>query len=176
MKKCSQCGKTIPADWLKMRPNAKTCSATCSGIRQVEKAKKRSESYRQGVRKSLGEIEHVSLVEDTKPIVRRGHVVAWQRQPEGGWQLVAVVRATNEGKATHACSVSSWGQPKATSATRLSGGKIAVLLPELAQDQEWVTDDLALVSFEDLKSLRQALDHLARRRSSSDRAGQESGR
>ena len=92
-----------------------------------------------------------------------------------GWQLVAVVRATHTGRATHVCPVSSWAQRKATSATRLSGGKIAVLPPKLAQDRGLVTPDLGQVSFEDLEALRKALDHLARRRSSSGCAGQESG-
>ncbi len=174
MKKCSECNNPIPEDRLKLQPNVKTCSDICSAMRQGSKGNQRSKSYRQRVRKSLGELEHVPLVEDTTLIVRRGHVVGWQ--PEGeGWKLVAVVRATHEGRATHVCPVSSWGQQKATSATRLSGGKIAVLPPQWAQDQEWVRD-LAQVSFSDLKALEKSLDTLAQRRSSSDCAGQESGR
>ena len=174
--KCSECDKPIPPTRLAAQPNVKTCSAPCSGIRQVSKGNKRSESYRRRVRRNLGEIEHVPLVQGTKPIVRRGHVVGRQPEGEWWWKLVAVVRATHKGKATHVCPVSSWGQQKATSATRLSGGKIAVLPPELAQDQRWVTASLDGLPFPDEKGLRHTLDTLARRRSSSDSAGQESGR
>ena len=173
--KCSECGKPIPAARLAAQPNVKTCSGNCSGIRQGSKGNQRSQSYRRRVRKTLGEIEHVPLVDDTKLIVRRGHLVGSQPQPEGGWQLVAVVRATHKGRATHVCPVSLLGQRKATSATRLSGGKIAVLPPEWAQDLGLVTPDLGQVSFPDLKSLRLALGTRAQHRSSSDCAGQESG-
>ncbi len=158
--KCSVCRKTIPAARRKLQPNVKTCSGTCSGIRQGGKADKRSKSYRARVRKNLGEIRHVPLVPGTELLkVRNGHVVGL-RQPEGGWELVVVVRATHGARATHVCPASAW-EPglKATSANRLSGGTIVVLPPEWAEDQ-----GLALAAelaetrfFSDLEELRQTL-------------------
>ena len=65
MKKCSECKKPIPAHRLKRQPNVKTCSDICSKMRQGSKGKQRTKSYLRRVRQTLGEIEHVPLVEDT---------------------------------------------------------------------------------------------------------------
>ena len=155
--KCSVCRKTIPAARRKVRPHVKTCSDICSGIRQGGLANKRSKSYLARVRKDLGEIPHVPLVPDTELKVRKGHVVGL-KQPDGGWQLAVVVRATQGGRATHACPASSWDPGvKATSATRVSDGTIAVLPPQWAQDQGLAMELAEIRFFYDLEDLRQVL-------------------
>ena len=136
MKKCSECRKTIPAARLREKPRTMTCSGTCSGIRQGNKANERARSYLRRVRKTLVEVPHVPLVEGTELVVRKGHVVGL-KNPEGGrWHLAVVVQATQKGKAIHACPASSWPTAKATAATRLAGGTVAVLPPEWAENQE----------------------------------------
>ncbi len=157
--KCSECPKEIPADRLRLQPNVKTCSDTCSGKRQRKRANDISRSYRSRVRKALGEIDHIPLFPDRHPEmkVRRGHVVALQ-QAEDRWQLAVVVRATFAGKATHACSARSWEQQPATSTTRLSSETVAVLPPEFARDHALAQRaEFTDVQFEDLEELRQAL-------------------
>ena len=62
--KCSECDNPIPDCRLKAKPNVKTCSGDCSVIRQGSRGNQRTKSYRRRVRKSLGEIEHVPLVDD----------------------------------------------------------------------------------------------------------------
>ena len=78
---------------------------------------------------------------------------------DGGWQLALVIRATHEGRATHAGPASSWEPKRATSTTRLSSETVAVLPPEFARDHALAQRaEFADVQFEDLEELRQALD------------------
>ena len=154
--KCSECPKTIPAARLREMPNVKTCSDTCSGIRQGNKANDRWKSYYQRTRKNLAEVPHVPLVEGTELKVRKGHVVGL-KNPEGGrWHLAVVIRATQKGRATHACPASSWGTAKATADTRLAGGTVAVLPPEWAENQELAVE-LEDKRFPFLEDLREAV-------------------
>ncbi len=156
--KCSVCPKTIPAARLREKPNVKTCSEACSGIRQGNKANNRWKSYYQRLRKNLGEIKHVPLVDGTELKVRKGHVVG-VKQPEGGrWQLAVVVRATKEGRAIHACPASEWDPGmKVTSDTRLAGAQIAVLPPEWAEYQT-LASELEERRFPYLEELQEALE------------------
>ena len=157
--KCSVCRKRIPAARLREKPNVKTCSDTCSGIRQGNKANNRWKSYYQRLRKNLGEIKHVPLVDGTELKVRKGHVVGLK--PEGGrWQLAVVVRSTQAGKATHVCPASSWDpRQRATSATRLANGTTVAVLPfEWAENQGLaVIAELEGMRFPYLEELREAL-------------------
>ncbi len=155
--KCSECPKTIPATRRREKPHARTCSDTCSGIRQGRLANERGKSYLKRVRGNLEEIRHVALVPGTELKVRKGHVVGLE-QPEGEWQLVVVIRATFAGRAIHACPASAWDpELKARSDTRLAGATtVAVLPPEWAEDQARAAK-LEKRQFPYLEDLRQAL-------------------
>ncbi len=156
MKKCTVCRKNIPPARLRARPHTKTCSGTCSGIRQGKNANDRSKSYLRRVRKTLVEIPHVPLVDGTELVVRKGHVVG-VKHPEGGrWHLAVVVQATKKGKAIHACPASSWPTAKATADTRLVGAQVAVLPPEWAENQE-LAAELEEKRFPYLGELREEL-------------------
>ena len=157
--KCIVCGKPVPADRLKIT-NVKTCSKQCSGARQGELAGKRLKSYRQRIGKTLQDIPHEPLVPGGETLVRNGHVVALQDPgADEGWRLVTVLRATNQGRATHVCAPTSWGEEKPLAENQLSEGmKIAVLPPEWAQDQGLaVLAELAEEWFDDLDDLCRSL-------------------
>ena len=156
MKKCSECRKTIPAARLREKPHTKTCSVVCSGIRQGNKGSNRSKSYLRRVRKTLVEVPHVPLVKGTELKVRKGHVVGVKHAEGGRWHLAMVVRATQEGKAIHACPASEWATTSATADTRLAGGTVAVLPPEWAENQE-LAAELEEQRFPFLEDLREAV-------------------
>ena len=157
--KCSVCPKTIPAARLRANPQAKTCSDTCAVKRHGEQANLRAKTYRQRVRKALEEIKHIPLFpdQDAEIKVRKGHVVGLQ-QADGSWQLAIVVRATHEGRSTHAISACSREPQRARSGTRLSSETVVVLPPELAKDHAVkLLSEFADVHFAHLEDLRQRL-------------------
>ena len=88
--------------------------------------------------------------------VRKGHVVGL-KPPGSKWQLAVVVRATQQGRATHACPASLWDPGmKVTSDTRLAGAQVAVLPPEWAGNQE-LAAELEDQRFPFLEDLREAV-------------------
>ena len=156
--KCIICGKPVPADRLKIT-NVKTCSKQCSGARQGDLAGKRLKSYRQRIGKTLRDIPHQPLVPGGETLVRNGHVVGLQEPGEKGWRLVTVLRATDEGRATHVCAASVWGKEKPLAKNQLSSGmKIVVLPPEWALDQAFaLIAELAGIRFANLADLSRSL-------------------
>ena len=156
--KCAVCPNTIPAERRKITNN-KTCSVACSGELGRKGTLNRVKSYRDRVRKTLKEIEHLSLVGGIDLTVRKGHVVALQEPGHTDWCLVLVVSASQKKRqATHACPASLWRE-KPTAENRLPGeARIAVLPPEWAQEPGLaVSFEEAGVRFEDLEDLRREL-------------------
>ena len=157
---CSECRKKIPTDRLRLHPRAQTCSEPCGQARERKQENRRAKEYRSRIREALKEIQHLPLFpeQDTEMKVRQHHVVGL-RLTDGGWKLAVVVKATHEGRATHASPAGSQEPQRATSRTKLSRDSVvAVLPPEWAKDRAVaLLSEFAGIRFDDLEDLAQKL-------------------